>query len=281
MLKEIAKAKLNLTLEILVKRDDNYHDISSLMVFCDFGDFLTLEENNKSNNFKVVSGDFKPMLEGEDNIIVNILSYMQGNYKLPFFNIELDKNIPVGAGLGGGSADAAALLRLLSNNYLTLSDDELRVIGKRFGADIPACISSKAVIANGIGEDFDHISDKKLARLKSFYILLVNPLKFVSTKDVFNIFDESLESNQTKIATKWAGSCERMTKSYLRKAGNDLTNAAISICPEIADILKILEASRPYHYGMSGSGATCYGIYNEPPKLSEVENYWHKITKIS
>ena len=180
MIKEKAYAKINLFLNVVKKRFDGYHDLEMVMAAIDLFDVLTFK-NNPTGEISI-SSDLDITKDFKDNIIYKIAEFLKAEFDIKQgVIIEIHKVIPIAAGLGGGSADAAATFRGLNKLWkLNLSLDEMARLGADFGADIPFCIYNKLCIARGKGEELVFLKHK----LKT-HILLVNPRVKISTKDVF------------------------------------------------------------------------------------------------
>ncbi len=248
-----APAKVNLCLRITGKRDDGYHLLDSIVVFTEFGDQVTISEAEKDN--LAVTGPFADQLTGspDDNICIRALTaYRAAGGHIGPVRIDVEKNIPVGAGLGGGSSDAAAILKGLNRlNEQPFDDSQLHKLGLSLGADVPACLVGSSLRMQGIGELITPIKD-----VKPCHMLLANPGKPLATIDVFR----ALGANN--LADKTALSSEIMQAEDIVKAGNSLEPAAIGLMPEIGDLMDMLEASEHVQaVRMSGSGATCFAIF--------------------
>lgn len=250
-----APAKINLYLHVTGKRPDGYHLLDSLFVFADISDELHIESAEKLS-FSI-EGEFAENLKEEKNNIVikaaEILAKALGI--TPSVNIKLIKKLPVAAGLGGGSADAAAVLVGLSQLWeSTLSKEELAEIALQLGADVPACLQKCPLNISGIGEIIT-----KAPSLPKIWIVLVNPKVKVPTPDVFKArakpFTAFMPINTA---------CNDIDSFVfeLKKRSNDLTEAACSLAPEIADTLEIISQQQDCLISrMSGSGATCFGLF--------------------
>ena len=248
-----APAKVNLCLRITGKRDDGYHLLDSIVVFTEFGDQVTISEAEKDN--LAVTGPFADQLTGspDDNICIKALTaYRAAGGHIGPVRIDVEKNIPVGAGLGGGSSDAAAILKGLNHlNEQPFDDSQLHKLGLSLGADVPACLVGSSLRMQGIGELITPIKD-----VKPCHMLLANPGKPLATIDVFR----ALGANN--LADKTALSSEIMQAEDIVKAGNSLEPAAIGLMPEIGDLMGMLRASEHVQaVRMSGSGATCFAIF--------------------
>jgi 4-diphosphocytidyl-2-C-methyl-D-erythritol kinase len=257
VLTETAPAKINLTLRVLGRRQSGiaagYHELESLVAFADLADTLRLEVGDTlaldvSGPFAVASGNVS------DNLVLKAVAALRERASgVKAGRFQLEKNIPVAAGIGGGSADAAAALRLLARaNNLTLDDARLTDAARAVGADVPVCLESKARIMRGVG---DQLSPQiHLPRLPA---VLVNPGVAVATRDVFA---KSIIPHQGEALSEPPFSFAE-TIAFLRWHGNDLTDAAIACAPVIGGVLAELEAlSGQLLTRMSGSGATCFAL---------------------
>ena len=256
----VAPAKLNLNLFITGKNKAGYHYLKSDMCFLQLADKIYIRshykdvfEQNKITNALTV--------DPNDNLIIKAINEFRlltkWNEK---FKVYLKKNIPLGAGLGGGSADAASTLILLRKLYNSVYKNKkielstLYKIGIKLGSDVPACLMSKDLRLEGYGN--------KITRTKivnDYYFLLINPCINLSTKDVFNNFDNS-KLKRSKIPNTCFGNI---------KIHNSLLSSAINLAPEISNILLYFKQSiNIIAYGMTGSGSTCFGIFNDLNDIS-------------
>ncbi len=260
-----APAKINLFLHITGRRADGYHLLNTLIDFadsdslaCDRLDFVPAEEFSLH-----ITGAFAAALRGEDpqqNLITRAAKMLWGS--LPPVAVTLVKNLPVAAGIGGGSADAAACLKGLSRlfgKHLPLND------AATLGADIPACLAGKPVLARGIGEELHPVA------LPRYALLLVNPGKTLSTPDVFRRYAASDPAFHTGDSLADAFSLEELI-ACVTNSGNDLQSAAAALMPEISDVLHELEDQHTCLAArMSGSGATCFGIFADDKAAQRAE----------
>ena len=252
LLSETAPAKINLCLHVTGQRADGYHLIESLVAFADFGDKLTLTPAEA--DALIVTGPFAEAVPGlDENLVGRALALVRGYSlePLPPLAIHLEKNLPVAAGIGGGSADAAALVRALWPEPIPQAfQKQLTALG----ADIPMCLQGKAALASGIGDEVEPVDVPELA------IVLVNPGVEVSTPAIF----KTLKSKDNAPLAKLPEPLDRESlMKWLGAARNDLTQPAIALCPEIADCLKALRQRDPLIAGMSGSGATCFALCHD------------------
>ena len=247
--RETAYAKINLALHVRARRDDGYHQIETVFAFVDAGDVLSGE--TAEQDALHVMGEFGEEIgDPFGNLVIKALGALPRPKGL---SVTLEKNLPVAAGLGGGSADAGAVFRLVEQLY-GLPDD-WRNRAAKLGADVPACVESTTCIGRGIGAELEPIDSE----FGGMPVLLVNPRVPLGTADVFAAWDgvdrgPLPEGDLTMIA--WQGR-------------NDLEPAAIGLCPVIAEVLHDLRDTQPWFARMSGSGATCFGLFETEERLAE------------
>jgi 4-diphosphocytidyl-2-C-methyl-D-erythritol kinase len=259
---ELAPAKVNLTLAVLGRRADGYHLLDSLVVFAGIADRLTLAPG-PALSLKVRGETAEQAGPLDDNLVLKAaraLAARVPDLKLGRFTLE--KRLPVAAGLGGGSSDAAAALRLLAKaNRLKPGSAPVTKIAPMIGADVPVCVDPRPRRMRGIGEVLS--APLKMPKLAA---VMVNPGVAVPTRDVF-----------TKLGLKPGGPVRRAAPTralprevgafveYLSKHGNDLEVPAIEVQPVIARVLRDIRESKGCLLArMSGSGATCFGIFESP-----------------
>lgn len=262
-------AKINLFLKLVGKRSDHYHELESLFAFLDLSDELSVERYDK---FKLkIDGEFAAFVDHKNNLLTKILDFFsvefgKKNPDIKNLNIKLTKNIPVGAGLGGGSSNAACFMKLLNHIFsLNLAKEDLQEISLNFGSDIPFFFEDQASIIKGRGEII-----RTYPKFFPIHILLINPRIHLPTKEVFLNFDGNFSS---QIPTEELLKIDVL--DLIKNFPNDLTESAISIA---SDIKVILEELKNYSeiIKMSGSGASCFAVLNSE---SEAELAVHKITK--
>jgi len=246
---ETAYAKINLALHVRHRRDDGYHELETLFAFVDRGDVLSVEPADEDS--LKITGEFAWVL---DDPFGNIVAKALGALPRPDgLRITLEKNLPVAAGLGGGSADAGAVFRLIERLH-GLPGDWLERAAK-LGADVPACVASVTAYGRGTGTELEPV----IADFSGMPVLLVNPRVALSTRDVFAAWDGvdrgPLGTGDPTFAA-WEGR-------------NDLELPAIELCPVIGQVLKELRDTQPWFARMSGSGATCFGIFETQERLDE------------
>ena len=250
----LAPAKLNLALHVTGRRPDGYHLLDSLVAFTRFGDRLTIAPGDEDSF--VISGPFAAGLMADDtNLVIRARDALRHTYgnRSPV-SIALEKNLPVASGVGGGSSDAAAVLKGLADIWkLDASDADLARIGLPLGADLPMCLAAKPLLARGIGDEITPVPG-----MASLGIVLVNPGVAVSTANVFaalaNRDNEPLPPLPTTL--DFHGLC-----NWLETTRNDLEAPAQRVQPAINGALSALRKGGAHFVRMSGSGATCFGLF--------------------
>ena len=263
---ERAPAKVNLSLHVFARRSDGYHEIESLVAFASVGDRLSFIPDG-SLSLVVLGPEAQACGDVSNNLVLKAaraLAERIEGLRLGLF--VLSKRLPVAAGLGGGSSDAAAALRLLAHaNGLALGDLRVWEAAKATGADVPVCLDPRARVMRGIG---DVLSDP--IALRPIPAVLVNPGVTLGTKDVFAAFDDAPERAPSCSSAPIQEQQEqpegvregRPILSALAQDANDLETPAIRLCPEIARVLEILRQQAGCELArMSGSGATCFGLF--------------------
>lgn len=254
-----APAKVNLTLHVLGRRPDGYHEIESLVVFADAGDRLTLTPGDRLE-LDVRGPTAEAAGAGSDNLVLKAARALAERVEgLRLGSFTLEKSLPVAAGLGGGSSDAAAALRLLAQaNGLPLDDERLYAAARATGADVPVCLDPRPRMMRGIGE----ILSVPLA-LPALPAVLVNPGVAVPTKDVFAaLAAPALSPAAPHDDVAPAGARVAELVSALASRRNDLEAPALRLQPVIGEVLAALRASGCRLARMSGSGATCFGLFD-------------------
>lgn len=254
---EFARAKLNLALHVTGLRDDGYHLLDSLVAFPAIGDQLRLESSERLT--LELEGPFASDLSpgSEDNLVLKAVRRFSAHVgiELPSVRLILEKRLPVASGIGGGSSDAAAALRLMSRHYgINLTAAEEVELALSLGADVPVCIAQSASRMSGIGE--------KLASapaMPAAGVVLVNPLMTVSTPAVFAMLARKDNPPLPPIPERFDGLDGLV--GYLGSTRNDLRQAAETLCPDIIDVKETLVAQPGVKIArMSGSGATCFAL---------------------
>nr|WP_086492828.1 4-(cytidine 5'-diphospho)-2-C-methyl-D-erythritol kinase [Novosphingobium panipatense] len=249
MISETAYAKINLALHVRRRREDGYHELETLFAFVDAGDQLTAvpaEADRLSTH-----GEFAGKIDDPfGNIVAKALTALPHGRG---WAVDLEKRLPVAAGLGGGSADAGAVFRMVARAQGLPEDWHARAA--RLGADVPACVLSRPCIGTGTGTELAEVAENDLQHCP---VLLVNPRLPLPTGPVFAAWD-----GQDR------GAMPQGTLREIALSGrNDLEAPAIAICPAIADVLAALRNTGPFLARMSGSGATCFALYESQEALS-------------
>ena len=248
---ELARAKVNLFLHVTGRRQDGFHTLDSLAIFPPVGDELRLEQGTGLS--LTVDGPFGGWLSGDaDNLVLRAAgNFAEAIGKSPDIAFTLTKTLPVASGIGGGSADAAAALRLLAAHWRRAVPPGLAV---SLGADVPVCLESRPARMGGIGEIL-----APAPALPAFGMVLVNPGIAVSTPAIFAARTGAF-SSPADLPARWNSAAAMAADLSL--LSNDLEVPAIAIAPIIADVLDALRAAENCLLArMSGSGATCFGIF--------------------
>ena len=286
-----APAKINLNLNITGKRDDGYHLLDSVVVFAALADRLTISLADADQ--VIITGPLaNPLREGPSGGITTIHQARDAfrnatGWTAPL-RLKVEKHIPIAAGLGGGSADAAATLRGMARlSRAAIEKDTLMELGLGIGADVPALLmswQSDMIRMEGIGENLTPISLNAHSG-ERLGILLANPGVAVSTQEVFSAYAKSGQSFSPALPLSMI---EGKDISGVILLGNDLTKPATAITPVISDLLSLMNTLSHnfggYGASMSGSGGTCFAIFPTPAKAGEAEaaftsatqslNYW-------
>lgn len=264
VLSDEACAKVNLTLRVNGRRTDGYHDLESVVAFADCADRLTLTPGSNLD-LKMLGPLAQACGDTSDNLVLKaarLLGERVPDMKAGSFS--LDKVLPVAAGIGGGSADAAAALRLLSQlNGLALDDSRLIEVARLTGADVPVCVDSRGCVMTGVGETLQPL------KLPKMPCVMVNPGVPVATKDVFAALglrkgELRVSAGDVLLQKPWPdaeASLEDWVEA-LAASSNDLEAPALRVQPVIGEVISALNATNgAWLSRMSGSGATCFAIY--------------------
>jgi len=263
VLRETAYAKINLALHVRRRREDGYHELETLFGFVDAGDHV--EAVPADRDALRVFGEFAlELTDSFDNIVAKALSALPHSGG---WSVSLEKRLPVAAGLGGGSADAGAVFRLIERSQ-GLPDD-WRERAARLGADVPACVRSLTCVGRGTGTELELIS----SNLSDTLVLLVNPRIPLATGPVFKGWDGQDRGPMP----------QGDARTIALQGRNDLEAPAIALCPVIAEVLAELGQSGAWLSRMSGSGATCFALFDDPDVMANtmksLENrhpgWWH------
>ena len=248
---EFAPAKINLNLHVTGQREDGYHLIESLVVFADVGDEIYVELSDVDH--LTIGGPFAAGLDNSgQNLAAKARDQLRARHDFPAIRIQLTKNLPVSSGIGGGSSDAAATLRAIAKLF-GLPDGVIADVAMNLGADVPMCLAARTLIAKGIGEQLTANHD-----VPDLHVVLVNPNVAVPTPDVFKRLSNR---NNPALPSLPAGLVLADFAEWLSRTRNDLQLSALQLCPQIGDALIALAETAPMLTRMSGSGATCYGLF--------------------
>ena len=249
----LAPAKINLALHVTGRRADGYHLLESLVVFAELGDRIAVS-TAEADSF-AVDGRFSsdvPLDSG--NLVLRARDALRTafpGHARPV-SIALEKNLPVASGIGGGSSDAAATLRALASLWrIPVGEAELARLALPLGADLPMCLAGRPLVARGIGEHLEAVDD-----FPALPMVLVNPGIAISTPDVFR----ALTCRDNPPLAALSRACDML--EWLAATRNDLEPAAMSIVPAVGETLDALRQSGAAFARMSGSGATCFGIFD-------------------
>ncbi len=250
MAKAFAPAKINLTLHVTGQRADGYHLLDSLVVFADVGDHITVAPASNGAGLNLsVTGPLAQGVPTDDSNLVIKAARLAG---VRDAHIALDKHLPAEAGIGGGSSDAAATLRALTEEFGCAAPETL----ERLGADVPVCFAAKAARMSGTGEQVS-----VLANFPTLPALLVNPRISVATPPVFRALTQ--KDNAPMPAELPAFSSVSDVATWLQTMRNDLQEPAMSLHPGIAEALQVLSGLESVQFArMSGSGATCFALFD-------------------
>lgn len=277
-----APAKVNLNLRITGRRDDGYHLLESVVIFTSFGDRLAVGPAT-SDSLELAGPFAAAIAETSDNICFQALgAFRRAGGQIGPLQIRLEKHIPVGAGLGGGSSDAAAILRYVNQiSESPLSSEDIQSVALELGADVPVCLQASATVMRGIGEQLS-----LLAHPLRGHMVLARPDVVLSTPDVFRAyangdvpFSQEGEDSLSALPTE------------LVAGGNDLQQAAISLCPQIGQLIDDLGELTPAnhsgarHVQMSGSGSACFALFEDAESCEAAQRqltekgYWAVATE--
>lgn len=271
--KILAPAKINLFLEVLNKREDGYHNLRMIMQAISLYDYIEFEVVSKKDiNYGGlkqinITSNFNYLPVDNKNLVYSIIEYIFNKYNITDkVRIFIKKTIPIGAGLGGGSSDAAAILKFLNKFYnLKLSDNELIDISLRFGSDIPFFISSKEAICEGRGEIIT-----KIHPYKNYHVLIATPNIRISTKEIFEKYNcGNINFNNKR--SVFEGLCNAISnknyKNLIQYLHNDLEIVTEQIVPSIKELKARIMQLGGDAAMMSGSGPTVFGIFDSYYKI--------------
>lgn len=263
---EIACAKVNLTLEVLGRRADGYHEIASLVAFADFGDLITLDVARPVGVTAV--GPFAPTLAGENLIAVTLRRLAEVDCRLQLGHVHLDKRLPVAAGIGGGSADAAAVLRAVRTaNPQYAAEIDWFGIAASLGADVPVCLAKATTWMTGIGETLSPV--RGWPQLAAVLVNPLTPAPADKTAQVFRRLGATALPEGFDRPVPPASGVDPI--AFMASRGNTLETAAIAVMPVAADVKAALLATPGCRYAaVSGGGPTCFGLFDDADRAATV-----------
>jgi 4-diphosphocytidyl-2-C-methyl-D-erythritol kinase len=259
---ETAFAKINLALHVGSRRADGYHSIDTLVTFADLAEVVRARPSSGGGPRLNIDGTFSDELasaRSSENLVLRAAEALAGEVRvraLPPADLYLTKEIPIAAGLGGGSADAAATLRLLNRHWdLGYGDTRLAEIGAKLGADVPMCLPSRPAIAQGIGERLTFVGG-----LPSLPMTLVRPPVMLSAAEVYDRLQESQRSPMPPVPARFTSVAA--LASWLMETRNDLTQPATGLSGLVDKAMRALSSEPDCLIArMSGSGASVFGIF--------------------
>ncbi len=274
--KFFSPAKINLFLRVVGKRADNFNEIQSLFAFLDLQDeidFFYEETNQTEKNLKPVcevifGGTFGELVNSKKNLFIEIFQFFVKNFDISkSIFLRIKKNIPVGAGLGGGSSNAAVFIKILNSFFcLGLTKNEMQKVGLGFGSDIPFFFEESASFVFGRGEVFQNCQ-----KFDPIEILVVNPGCISETARVFNSLNGDFCAPIERKAL-----INSDLSDLIKFQPNQLASVAIALQPRIGEVLSDFEKFSPSFAKMSGSGSTCFAKFTNSKDLEDCERFFKK-----
>jgi len=258
-------AKINIFLNIVGKKPDGYHQLESIFLPIELSDYLEIKP---SSVFKLtVTGRYANKIENDENILIKILEYFKKNFQISDnFSINLQKNIPIGAGLGGGSSDGSGFIKILNKIFdLKLNKSQMQEIALNFGSDLPFFFEENPCFVCGRGEKFNKLPELFIEELKNYKILLINPNINLSTKLIFENYQKLIKSNKITYSKSINNKdlFEKNLNEILKNSTNDLELIAFEIHSILKEILIDLQSFSNILARMTGSGSTMFAIFDK------------------
>jgi 4-diphosphocytidyl-2-C-methyl-D-erythritol kinase len=257
-------AKVNVGLHVIGKRQDGFHDIETIFLpiaLCDMLEFIP--DNALNEQFKLTTTGIPVKSDDKDNICVKAYLLLQKKHNLPPIRIHLHKRIPIGAGLGGGSSDAAFMLKKINAFFnLKMSDDQLRQHASELGSDCSFFIDNKPAIATGKGNVLSNVA----MDLKGLYVLLIYPDIHVSTKEAYKGL--TIENRDISLAEL----TDKPVRQWKTIATNDFEKSIFTKYPQIKEIKDQMYINGALYASMSGSGSSVFGLYKHIPDTAQYDN---------
>lgn len=253
------KAKINIGLKVVAKRTDGYHDIETVFYPIPLSDALEfIEIKGKQGKDELVVTGINIRTPNDKNLIIKALTKLREGYSVPRLRIHLHKAIPAGAGLGGGSSDAACMLLSLIRLFkINAGEDELKVIALETGSDCPFFLDPKPSFATGRGEILKPVNTLP----EGYRLLILNPGISISTKEAY--FNSKPSKSEISLEELYKQDISDWKKLIV----NDFEDYVFKVYPEIQDLKKALYHMGALYCSMTGSGSTVYGIFNDKPKI--------------
>lgn len=256
-------AKINIGLNIIEKRPDGYHNLETVFYPIGLCDVLEVEASKTCTDYSFSCAGIELGNNPEDNLIIKAYRCLQSEYDIPPIDISLIKQIPFGAGLGGGSADAAFMLKSLNELFdLNISTRKLEKFAAEIGADCPVFIKNKPVYATGIGNEFQSIKFS----LKGYFLVLVKPEIHISTPEAYAM----IKPEKPEISL--IDAIKNPISEWITLIKNDFEKSVFVKYPQIETIKNKLYDMGAVYASMSGSGSAVYGIFKEEPDLVDFNN---------
>ncbi|MFC0216133.1 4-(cytidine 5'-diphospho)-2-C-methyl-D-erythritol kinase [Paenibacillus chartarius] len=264
---EKAPAKINLSLDVLRKRDDGYHEVEMIMTMVDLADRLELQELPRDTIIISSQAGYIPL--DEKNLAFQAAKLIKDRYDVKKgVYIHLDKKIPVAAGLAGGSSDAAAALRGLNRLWgLGISTEELKVLGAELGSDVPFCVTGGTAVARGRGEKLEVIPSPPQC-----WVVLAKPPINVSTSEVYGKLNAAAIPKHPSIPAMVEAIVRKDFDAMCANLGNVLEDVTLSLYPEVQHVKECMQRLGADGVLMSGSGPTVFGLISKEAKVSRVYN---------
>ncbi len=262
-----SNAKVNIGLRVLKKKDNGYHEIVTIFQEINFFDIITLTKNPHGCNF---NSNVDWLKNDEDNLCIVAYNLMEKNYNIGGVNIELNKKIPAGSGLGGGSSNAASIMKGICELFnLDISSHELEHLAVNIGADVPFFINGSVQLGEGVGEKLTPLKKKVSGK----YLIII-PDIVIDTSWAYSQFKNGLDTSRSSI--NFASLLDKKTVSFnkLKLIENDFESIVIPTYPEIGEIKAELCAFGAQYASLSGSGSTVFGIFNDEALLEKAFSYF-------
>jgi 4-diphosphocytidyl-2-C-methyl-D-erythritol kinase len=254
-------AKINIGLNIIEKRPDGFHNIETIFYPIPLFDGLEIAVSNNEKKYTFSSSGIPINIDDKDNIVCKAFELLSASYNIPPTNIHLHKNIPFGAGLGGGSSDAAFMIKMLNEQYkLGLSSSAMENMAGQLGSDCPFFIANKPVFAEGKGGIFS----EALIDLSGYHIMLVKPNIHISTPEAYSKVKPSRPEKSLKELIN------EPIEKWKHLIINDFENSIFPNHPELEKIKNNLYQMGAIYASMSGSGSSIFGIFNDEPECPAI-----------